>query len=120
MKYKVNDLLSNVQEKYREANHAPRVEMKGAKIIQVKPGETISLKATISDPDGNGVFIKWWQFVKVKGEATLSILNPTSAETKIQIPNDAKMGNEYHVVVEVSDDGVPALTRYQIIELRLQ
>ncbi|MEY3433102.1 MAG: hypothetical protein RL131_1038, partial [Bacteroidota bacterium] len=53
------------------------------------------------------------------GETTLAILNPTSAETKIQIPKDAKMGNEYHVVAEVSDDGVPALTRYALVKIRL-
>jgi hypothetical protein len=109
----------SVSANYSEANHAPRVEIKGAKIIQAKIGETISVKATVSDPDGNGIVIKWWQFVKVKGETTLTILNPTSAETKIQIPKDAKMGNEYHVVAEVTDDGKPTLTRYALVKIRL-
>ena len=52
------------------------------------------------------------------GEVT--ILRPDSEQTEIQIPKDAKPGQTIHVILEGTDNGVPALTRYRRVILRVK
>jgi hypothetical protein len=69
-----------------------------------------------SDPDKNAVTVKWWQWKDVDtypGQVTLS--NPTSLATSMQIPTDVAAGQTIHLILEATDNGTPALTRYQRI-----
>ena len=52
----------SVTSKYSDANHAPVVEIEGPLNILASPGETIRLNGNVSDPDGDKVSVKWWQF----------------------------------------------------------
>lgn len=38
-------------------------------------------------------------------------------EASFRVPSDAKFGNTIHIILEVKDDGKPALTRYQRVIL---
>jgi hypothetical protein len=99
---------------YAAANHEPRVTIRGSLRISARPGETVRLQGATSDPDKNAVVVKWWQWKEVDtypGQVTLS--NPTSLATSMQVPADATVGQTIHLILEATDNGTPALTRYQ-------
>jgi hypothetical protein len=103
----------SVTTKYADANHPPLVTIEGPLDVLASAGETIKLTGKVSDPDGNAVAVKWWQFQVGTYTRQINILNPGSLQTKIIIPKDAVAGQTIHVVLEATDNGVPALTRYQ-------
>jgi len=99
---------------YREANHAPVVQVNGALDRTVHAGETVTLSVEGStDPDGNPLSYHWWQYREAgtaKSEAALA--NDASAAVKVQIPATAQAGESFHIIAEVTDNGRPPLTRY--------
>jgi hypothetical protein len=80
----------------------------------------IKLNGKVSDPDGNKVAIKWWQFQVGTYPGKVNILNPGAAQTKILIPKDAVAGQTIHVILEVTDNGSPALTAYQRVVITVK
>ena len=101
---------------YAGANHEPRVSVRGSTSVSARPGETIRLEGLTSDPDGDAVTVRWWQWQDVgtyPGKVTLS--NPTALATSVQVPTDAAQGQTIQLVLEATDNGTPALTRYQRI-----
>jgi hypothetical protein len=96
------------------ANHDPRVEIRGSSRVTARPGETVRLEGVTSDPDGNAVHVKWWRWKDVDsypGEVTIA--DPAALTTSVQVPTDAVAGQTIQLVLEGTDDGKPALTRYQ-------
>ena len=99
---------------YSGANHDPVVTVRGTSRVSAHPGETVRLEGTASDPDGNAVAVRWWRWKEVDtypGEVRFS--DPTALVTHLDIPNDATPGQTIQVVLEATDTGTPALTRYQ-------
>jgi hypothetical protein len=103
----------SVTPKYSDANHEPNVKIDGPLNVLASPGETIRLNGNVSDPDGNKVSTKWWQFLAGSYPNKLIISNPTSLQSKFTIPKDAGSGQTIHLILEATDNGSPALTRYQ-------
>jgi len=103
----------SVTPEYKDANHEPMVTVRGPLSISGHPGEKVKIKAEVKDPDGNAVTIKWWQFRLGTYPGEVNIENPGSAATSVTIPADAKPGQTIHLILEVTDNGTPALTRYQ-------
>jgi hypothetical protein len=96
------------------ANHEPVVTIRGRARISARAGETVRLEGAASDPDGNAVKVRWWRWKDVDsypGEVTIT--NPTSLATTLPVPADAAAGQTIQLVLEATDDGRPALTRYQ-------
>jgi hypothetical protein len=96
------------------ANHEPTVSIRGSAQLSARAGETVRLEGVASDPDGNAVAVKWWRWKDVDsypGEVTLA--EPTSLATSLRVPADAAAGQTIQLVLEATDDGRPALTRYQ-------
>ena len=107
-------LLWSVTPTYAGANHEPRVSVRGSPAVAARPGETIRLEGLTSDPDGNAVSVRWWQWQEVgtyPGKVTFS--NPTALATSVQVPPDAAQGQTIQLVLEATDNGTPALTCYQ-------
>jgi hypothetical protein len=99
---------------YNEANHSPVVKLKHANNITAAAGDVVKLEGTATDPDKNKVTYKWWQYFDVDSyEGKISIDKPLSAKASFVVPGDAKRGDTIHVILEVTDDGMPSLTRYQ-------
>jgi len=99
---------------FAAANHEPRVSIRGSARVVAHPGETVRLEGMASDPDGNAVKARWWRWKDVDtypGDVTLS--SPSSLATTLQVPPDAVPGQTIQLVLEVTDDGRPVLTRYQ-------
>ncbi|MDJ1486245.1 DUF1593 domain-containing protein [Cytophagaceae bacterium YF14B1] len=103
----------SITPKYTNANHEPVVKIEGPLTILAGAGEKIRLKGAVSDPDGNVVSIKWWQFQVGSYPQTVAISNPASKQIEVTIPKDAIPGQTIHLIFEATDNGTPALTRYQ-------
>lgn len=103
------------------ANHEPRVTIAGPLDVTARPGETLRLRGEVSDPDGDAVTVRWWQYTDADtyaGQVALS--DPASLATGVQVPSDARPGDTIHLILEASDDGSPSLTRYQRVVVTVQ
>ena len=102
-----------------EANHPPKVVVNGVAGTQTlktsaKAGERIDVSAIGSkDPDGDALEFKWFVYPEAGTYGKdVQILSAASASASLIVPNDAS-GKSIHVIVQVTDDGEPVLTRYR-------
>jgi hypothetical protein len=86
--------------------------------IHAKPGEIIDLNLSGEDIDGHPVSFKVWPYAEA-GDGAASIELNTN-KVSVQIPETAKIGEKYHVIVEGTDTGFPALTRYQRVIIKIE
>lgn len=100
---------------YREANHPPKIQLAHALDLVAKPGERVKLSARpSSDPDQNQLSFKWWHYPEAsKFHDEVTIEASGQMEASFIVPESAKPKDTIHIVCEVTDDGTPALTRYQ-------
>ena len=103
----------SVTSKYADANHEPLVKIEGPLDVFASAGETIRLNGSVSDPDENKLKTKWWQFRAGTYPSEVAITNATSRQCRVTVPEDAIAGQTIHIILEVTDNGTPALTRYQ-------
>lgn len=103
----------SITPKYADANHEPVVFINGPLKLVAYAGQQIKLFGSVSDPDGNAVSVRWWHFELSESKNKLEISNPTSLQTEVMIPKDAIPDQAYHLILEATDNGTPALTRYQ-------
>ena len=101
------------------AKHNPVAVLNGDRSLRpleitAGPGQTISLDAS-SSTDLDGDKLKYeWIFYREAGsyKDKIHIEKPSAMETTIEIPKDAK-GKTIHVILTVTDNGEPNLTRYR-------
>lgn len=107
---------------YENANHAPIVNAITAADILAAKGEEVTLAAYVVDPDGDQVIYKWWQYKEAgsyDGEVALHSHDPSNdgypqrPSSCFTVPQDAEAGDTIHIILEVTDQGSPNLTRYQ-------
>lgn len=99
---------------YTGANHEPVVTVRGGGRVSAHPGETIHIEGTVSDPDGNAVVARWWRWKDVDTyPGDVSISQTATPVMQITVPNDAEPGQTIELILEATDNGTPALTRYQ-------
>jgi hypothetical protein len=99
---------------YAGANHEPVVGVLGSTHVTARAGATVRLEGSVSDPDGDPVTTRWWRWKDVDsypGEVRIS--SPASLATTVQVPADARAGQTIQLVLEGTDAGTPALTRYR-------
>ncbi|NPD81569.1 DUF1593 domain-containing protein [Prevotella sp. PINT] len=104
---------------YRKANHAPVIEIQGEKNIIAHIGDTIRLSAKASDPDKNTVNYTWFYYPEagtfnISSARTgnpLKIVDADKAEAYFIVPKTERKGT-MHIIVAATDNGIPALTRY--------
>ena len=103
---------------YAEANHPPTVKIVQGNHLIVSSRKRIKLKGLATDPDGDKLSYKWWQYPEpgtYKGDVKIS--KPKKSKTKIKIGADLKNGETIHLILQVTDSQFPNLTRYQRIIL---
>ena len=99
-----------------DANHPPRAKLAGPLDRTVEPGQKVALSAEGStDPDGDTLSYRWWQYADVDTAAAKLQIAEATARTgaSFVVPNEP--GKTLHLILEVTDDGDPPLTRYQRI-----
>jgi len=100
---------------YASANHHPVVILKNTPLVlTAKAGSKLKLDASLStDPDSDQLSFTWWNYSEAGSYKGKIIPDASTAKTKVNIPKDALPGETIHMICEVSDDGIPSLTRYQ-------
>ena len=99
---------------FADANHAPVVKVKGKLDLTAAPGETVKLTGSSTDPDGDAVILKWWQYREAGTcDAVLDIQGADTAEASVVIPANAPSGSTLHIMLQGFDNGTPQLTRLQ-------
>ena len=105
---------------FNEANHPPVVAIDGPLAVQARAGDTVRVQGTVTDPDRDQMTTRWWFYNDASSyPGEVVIPDPTSLGTSVRIPEDAKPGQTIHVILEATDHGTPALTRYQRIVVRV-
>jgi hypothetical protein len=111
---------------FANANHPPRVILNGIQGIDpvymsVKADSTIILNASgSSDTDNNILSYKWYVYPEAGTYGKDVPVNNASAPlASIKIPLDAA-GKTIHVILEVTDNGFPVLTRYRRACIEIQ
>jgi hypothetical protein len=113
-----NDFAARMQwtltPSYGAGNHAPRVRIiPSRRITNVRPGQTLRLRAYGADPDRDALDFAWWQYREegtYPGRAELG--SPDGRSTTVTIPQDAQVGQTISLILQVTDDGTFPLTRY--------
>ncbi|WP_145386530.1 nucleoside hydrolase-like domain-containing protein [Stieleria neptunia] len=111
---------------FAEANHPPSPVLNGDKSlcaieVTAKPGEHVMLDATgTTDIDGDSLSYRWQTYPEAGSyQGQVEIENMDQATTKCVVPKDAA-GKTVHVLLVVSDDGTPTLTRYRRLVVTCQ
>ena len=103
---------------YKDANHPPKVVVKGNLNREINGSEIVELDATeSSDPDGNDLVYHWFYYKEAGTyKGTLKFSSPFSAQTTVSFI-DPKDSGLVHVILDLKDNGVPSLHRYARIIL---
>lgn len=110
-----------------EANHPPQPKLKGPLEVTVKVGEQITLDASGStDPDGDDLQYRWihypepgnywyYQWIPLMMRNTDSPVLTLEVDKRIQITEPLNT----HLILQVTDQGVPQLTRYKRVVVQI-
>jgi hypothetical protein len=113
-----------------EANHPPVVKLNHKNEVTVKSGEKFVIDASLTtDPDGNSLKYNWFLYFE-PGSYMLFTDNQSNRNYQLDIADRDKpiasfiapkvdKPSDMHIILEVSDDGQPALTRYQRVVVNL-
>ncbi|TWT87191.1 hypothetical protein Mal64_27290 [Pseudobythopirellula maris] len=98
-----------------DANHPPLVVLGHEADLMAQPGATVELSAHgTRDPDGDNLSYRWWQYREAgTHDGGVEIQNAGQQNASFAMPADIEEAKTIHIVCEVTDDGAPALTRYQ-------
>jgi hypothetical protein len=119
-----NDFASRADwciKRYEEANHPPVVEVENETHLVVRPGKIVRLSAKgTTDPDGDELNYKWWQYREAGTYfGSIDIQDSGKQDASFLVPKDAGEGITIHIILEVTDNGTPQLTRYKRIVIEI-
>ena len=100
---------------YERGEHAPELTISGGCDINVKAGEQLSLQAEASSPDGNEVKVSF----RIYPELSMQGASVTEEGT-VTIPENARPGDQVHVIVKATEKGYFGLSRYAQVVLRVE
>jgi hypothetical protein len=94
--------------KLNNTGNSSHITMKG------NAGATVSLSAQgSSDPDGDNLSYEWVYYPEPGTySGTVTVDNNKSQDASVKVPDDFGKDDTIHIVLIVTDDGEPALTRY--------
>lgn len=99
---------------YENANHPPAVELKQPESLKAVANQKIKLKGQATDPDGDQLTYRWWQYWEVDTyEGKLELRKADRKKLVFKMPDDIKAGQTIHLILEVTDNGEFPMTRYQ-------
>lgn len=106
---------------FAQANHPPVAKLNHANRLTARSGDRVALSAAgSSDPDGNPLTFEWFRY----GEPGTLALSTSRTGAPLTIDDANKSAAWFiapkvtkpetmHIVLAVTDQGAPALTRYQ-------
>jgi hypothetical protein len=117
---------------YREANHPPVPKLAHSNLLNAKPGQRVDLNAEGStDPDGDALSFAWFCYEEpgtlglstARPGPVLEIKNFDQPKAWFNVPSSRVMPpgtGTIHIVLALTDHGVPRLTRYQRVIVEVQ
>ena len=108
-----------------KANHPPNPKLDHPISLKAKPGERVNISAKAStDPNGDSLSFHWFYYNEAgtfplssgKSGQPLEINNHSQAEAWFTVPTQRVMPpglGTMHIIVTVTDNGNPRLTRYK-------
>ncbi|MGE5518493.1 MAG: nucleoside hydrolase-like domain-containing protein [Candidatus Dadabacteria bacterium] len=112
-------MLWTTTDDYSAVNHHPVAIVDGDSSLQciykkAKAGSFLILDASESkDPDGNQLDYKWSVYDEPSiYKGTVTIERGSASKCKVLVPSDAS-GKTIHLILEITDKGIPALTVYR-------
>ncbi len=118
-------MLWTTTEDYSAVNHHPVAIVDGDSSLKclykrAKAGNALNFDATESkDPDGNQIVFKWFVYNEPSTYiGAITVEESSSSKCKILIPSDAS-GKTIHLILEITDKGIPALTVYRRIVINV-
>ncbi|TGO06770.1 Glycerol-3-phosphate ABC transporter, periplasmic glycerol-3-phosphate-binding protein [Serinibacter arcticus] len=107
-----------VTDDYDDANHQPDLTVTQGLDHTVRAGQSVTLSGTATDPDGDDVALKWWDYAEAGSYPGAAVIAPqTGSSATLEVPADAVPGETIHLILEGTDNGSPALTHYQRVVL---
>jgi hypothetical protein len=98
----------------KHANHPPYLKLAHSNHLSAKPNQKVKLRTFSKDPDHNAITYRWWQYQEAGTyKGTIDIQKKNHSKSFFTMPMDIKVGETIHVIIEVTDNGTPQLTRYQ-------
>jgi Protein of unknown function (DUF1593) len=105
---------------FEDANHTPQLVLNGESgthpvEIRARAGRSVKLSANgSSDPDGNGLAYRWWHYPEPTGAAdTVLVIENADTPAARFIAPEVTAITPYHIILEVTDNGLPPLTAYR-------
>jgi hypothetical protein len=106
---------------YEEANHPPTAKIAGKNEITVQVGEWTELDGSpSSDPDGDKLTFHWFPYIEAGTYwhwAGVNLENSDKPVVRFRVHPSVHLTKPQttHLILEVTDNGKPSLTRYQRI-----
>lgn len=101
---------------YDHANHPPVPKLSHRDAFSVKSGELFHLNADgTTDPDGDSMSYLWFQYREAgsyPGAVSFRPYSPNLYDLPVTAPTVDKP-ETIHFILQVTDKGTPALTRYK-------
>jgi hypothetical protein len=119
-----NDFASRADwcvKSYKEANHPPSVELNHPLEITAGIGQRVNLSGEgITDPDGDKLTYRWFHYPEAgtsrrstsRTDSPLEIEDADQADAWFMVPEKIAAG-DLHIILAVTDQGLPPLTRYK-------
>ena len=99
---------------YEAANHPPEAMLTHPNKLTVRSGDTVNLNASPStDPDGDTLAYRWFPYREAGSYlGWIRLTQADQANISFTAPK-VDQAETVHIILEVTDDGNPSLTRYQ-------
>ena len=110
-----------VADRFSNANHHPVIKLRAGTNHIVRAGQTVSFSARgTTDPDGNQLAYKWWQYREAGTYGgPISLTGDASDTVRFTVPHGKHSGT-VHLILEVSDNGTPQLVSYKRVVIEVQ
>ena len=111
---------------FKKANHPPVPVIDKENEISIKIGEWTELDASAStDPEGDKLSFRWFPYLEAGDYwhwRGITIQNGNNAKVRFRVHPDVKLTKPEvtHLILEVTDDGEPKLTRYQRVIVNIK
>lgn len=117
-----NDMAARIAwttKSFRDANHQPDPSVSDRDIVG-RAGGCVQLKGSAKDPDRDALAYSWYQYAEAGTyRGKIALRNANTRKPSFVVPTDARTGDTIHVIMAVTDEGTPPLTRYERVIVRV-
>jgi hypothetical protein len=114
-----NDFAARMEwcvKSYKEANHPPVVKLISSNEITVKSGDWFGFDASQStDPDGDNLSFLWFSYPEGGSYKKPIITEAENSHKWYTVAPEVEKKETAHIILKVTDKGLPALSRYKRI-----